>query len=75
VERLSSFEDRVHPATDVALRLRVPFSDVRSATALTADANATAGKIPFTIERAAGETWIAVTLPKLELSTILVFAL
>ena len=75
VERLSSFEDRVHPATDVAVRLRVPFSDIRSVTALTADANATAGKIPFTIERAAGETWIAVTLPKLELSTILVFAL
>ena len=74
VERLSAFEDRVHPVTDLSLRLRVPFAKVRSVTALTADVTATAGNLPFTVERAAEATWVMVRLPQLALSTILVVA-
>jgi len=74
IERLSSFEDRVHPVAGVTMRLRVPFAKVRSVTALTADANATSGKLPFTVEQTSGETAVRVRLPKFEISTILVIA-
>ena len=72
LERLSSFEDRVHPVTDLVLRVRVPFARVRSVTALTADRGGSAGKLPFTVKCVAGVTSVIVRVPNLEISTILV---
>jgi hypothetical protein len=43
VQRLSSFEDKVNPATDVRVQVRVPFA-ARSVNALSADAEATQGR-------------------------------
>ena len=72
IERLSSYEDRVHSVTNCALRIRVTFDKARTVTALTADKAATSGKLPFTMERTAGETAVRVRLPKLDIGTILV---
>lgn len=72
IERLSSFEDRVHPADDVAVRVRVPFSNPRSVAALTADAGATQGSAPFTVVQDGKETWVHIQVSRIEIGTILV---
>jgi hypothetical protein len=72
VQRLSSFADQVAAATEVQLTCRVPFKRVRSVRALTADSDATAGRLPFTAQRDGRETVVKATLPRLEIATILV---
>jgi hypothetical protein len=72
VERLSSFEDKVHPAANVRLRVSVPGPGVRSVRAISADAEATRGAVPFTTTRDADGAQVEVTIPSLRLSTILV---
>jgi len=70
VQRLSSFEDKVTPAADVRLQVRVPFAP-KSVKAISADAEATQGSVPFTSAQEDGDHSLAVTIPHLEISTIL----
>ncbi len=72
VERLSSFEDKVHPANDVTLRVRVPFDEVKSVKAISADSQATAGDVPFTILPEGSRSKIEINLPAVLISTLLV---
>jgi hypothetical protein len=72
VQRLSSFEDRVTPAADLRLAVRVPLRKVRSVRALTADAAGTSGALPFSGTAQGGETLVQIPLPRLEIATILV---
>jgi len=72
VERLSSFEDKVHAVSDVRLTVRVPFAEVRSVTALTADDGTTAGALVFRAGREGMGTVIETAVPRLEISAILV---
>lgn len=71
VQRLSSFEDKVNPAADVRLQIRVPFV-ARTMKALSADAEATQGQIQFTSVRENNKTVLDLTIPRLMISTMLV---
>jgi hypothetical protein len=72
VQRLSSFADKVGAAEDVRVTVRVPFKEVRSVRALTADAGATAGLLSFSAQRTGAESEVELTLPRLEMATLLV---
>lgn len=72
VQRLSSFEDQVTPASGVHITVHVPFGAVRSVKAISADANGANGPIPFSATPERGGQRVQVTLPMLEISTILV---
>ena len=71
LERVSSFEDRIHPAMNCRLRLRLPFSKVSACRALTCDPNGTEGPLEFSSCREAGQTYVECVLPCLEISTLL----
>jgi hypothetical protein len=72
LQRLSSFEDKVTPAVNVHLTIRVPFKKVRSVRALTADAGVTADLLPFTAARDGDESIVELRLPRVEIATLLV---
>ena len=72
IERVSSFQDAVHPANNVKLKCRVPLRKVRSVKALTADLAATAGKLGFTSIQQGADSLLEVVVPRLEISTLLV---
>lgn len=72
VERLSSFEDRMNPATDIRLTVKVPFPAVRTVGVRTADAGGTPGAAKFTAQRAGDDTLLEITIPRLEISAIVV---
>jgi len=68
VLRLSSYEDKVIPAKDIEVKLRLPFSHVHSVKALTSDVAATSGDLPFV----ANTDEVEIKIPRLDISTILV---
>lgn len=70
IERLSSFEDKIHPVSDITLRIRVPFGEVRSVRAISADPEATAGSLQFTEDASSGELVVETKIPRLIISTI-----
>jgi pimeloyl-ACP methyl ester carboxylesterase len=72
VQRISSFQDKVRPASNVRLQVRVPFAKVRSVKAITADSQATRGIIPFRRKADTRGTLLEITIPSLSISTILV---
>jgi hypothetical protein len=72
VQRLSSFEDKVTPALDIRVSLRVPFKKVRSVRALTADPEGAAGPLKFSLTSERAGSLIETTLPRLEIAAILV---
>jgi hypothetical protein len=71
VQRLSSFADKVIAAEAVGVTVRVPFKTIRSVRALTADAGATAGLLSFSAKRTGDESMVELTLPRLEIATLL----
>jgi hypothetical protein len=71
VQRLSSFEDKVTPVTDLRVVVCVPLKKVHSVRALTADAAAASGALPFSGTAKGRETLVQITLPHLEIATIL----
>lgn len=72
VQKLSSFEDRVTPASNVRLRVRCHRDLPTSVKALSADPDATRGAVSFTATRDKGVSVIEMTVPKVCISTILV---
>jgi hypothetical protein len=70
IQKLSSYEDRVTPATDIRIRLRSGDRPLREVIAYSADENATMGRIPHAAQGAAGV--VELSIPRLEISTILV---
>jgi hypothetical protein len=69
VERLSSFEDKVTPAADLSIRVRVPMAAVKSVTLLSADAEATSGPIAHTTDPSSGDLFVEFKVPKLAVSS------
>jgi hypothetical protein len=69
---LSSFEDKINPATDVRLTSRVPFPRVKSVRVESADDGATSGPLTFTTHSDGAETVLELTLPLLEISSMVV---
>ena len=74
VQRLSSFQDKVQPAENVRVTCRIPFKDVRSVRALTADNSGTSGDVGFSAKPDGNDTIVEATLPRLEIATILLIA-
>jgi len=72
VQRLSSFEDRVTPVTDLNVSVRVPFKNVQSVRALTTEPAGTSGALNFTTTLEGQETLVQTTLPHLEIASIVV---
>jgi hypothetical protein len=72
IERLSSFEDKVHLARDIRVSLRVPFTRVHSVRALTADAEASGASLDFAVNQEGEEAVVKFTVPRVEIGTILV---
>lgn len=72
VRRISSFEDKVTPASGIAVKVHVPMKRVRSVDALTADESATQGKIKFAAAEAQTGSEVSFQLPDVEISTIIV---
>ncbi|MBI3852047.1 MAG: hypothetical protein HY298_17450 [Verrucomicrobia bacterium] len=72
VQRLSSFEDKVTPALHAHLTCRVPFARVKSMRALTADAGATTGALPFTMRHDGTGAVVETTIPRLDIATVVV---
>lgn len=72
VQRLSSFEDKITPASNVRVVCRVPSGKVRSVRALTADDDATSGELQFTTSVSGKQTVVEVNVPKLQVATMLV---
>jgi len=72
VERISSFDDRVHPADDVHLILRCHGDVPTSIVASSADPEATVGPIQFTVTKEADANVVQLAVPRLFISTIFV---
>jgi len=72
VERLSSFEDKVNPVSDLRLQLRLPFATMKSVKALTADPEASQGLVPYKLVRDRKGAYLEITVPRLVVSTLLV---
>ena len=70
VRRLSSFQDQVSPVTNLQVTVTVPFRGVSSVQALTADEAGSKGPLPFSANRQVGETLVRLTVPLLEVSSI-----
>jgi hypothetical protein len=71
VQRLSSFEDRVNPVSQLRLRIRCKSKPPTTVKALSADVEATQGQIPFNVLLDKDVTLVEVTLSRGVISTIL----
>lgn len=72
IERLSSFDDRVTPAERVVVGVRVPYAAVQEVDLRTADEGVAAGPLPFTVEDADGSAVVRFTVPRIDVSAIVV---
>ena len=73
VQKISSFEDKMNPVSDVRITVRVPSKTVRSVRALTADTGVTRGLLAFTTWREGTHSMVEIKLDRLEIATILVY--
>jgi len=71
VQRLSSFQDKVAPISDLHVALRVPFKKVHSVLALTADSDASTGALKFSVTPEGQQTLVETTVPRLQIATVL----
>jgi hypothetical protein len=72
VQRLSSFEDKVTHASEIELTVRVPFTTVRDVTIFTADEHGTSGPAKFTTRQEGDDIFVEFTVPRLDVSAIIV---
>jgi hypothetical protein len=73
IQRRSSFEDQVIPATNVIVTCRIPLKQVHSIHALSADANLVPGPLAFRSKPTNDEqTIIQAKVPSVEISTIII---
>ena len=72
VQRLSSFKDKVTPATNVTITLVTPFQKVKTIRIDSADQETPAGPVKFTEKEVNGNNFVTFTLPTLAVSAIAV---
>ncbi len=70
IQRLSSFDDKVTPATDVKLAVTVPLN-ARAVGLRTADENTTSGRLEFTTRVDGSGTLVSTSVPRLDISAII----
>lgn len=71
IEKRSSLEDKITPATNTKLSVRVPFANIRDVTIRTADKEASTGPVKFSPRHEDGSTYVDVVVPRLDISAIL----
>jgi len=71
IQRLSSFEDKITPATDIGLSVTTP-ANVRSVRVLTADAGATSGPVEFKTSRAGNGAFVQMKIPRLDITAFVI---
>lgn len=71
IERLDSFQDRVHSADNVQVECYVPRRRVRTIVSMTPDAGTTSGLIPFECTDAPGGCRVRMVLPRVEITALL----
>jgi hypothetical protein len=74
VQRLSSFEDKVEPAENISLEVKVPFADVRSVELDSADETSTRGALEFTNERTDSGSSVKFSILPLEVSALVIIS-
>jgi hypothetical protein len=72
VQRISSFEDKVTPATDIEVKVRVPYKSVSSVTSHTADEQTTAGSLEFSTEAEDDQSLVKIKVPNVAINSIIV---
>jgi hypothetical protein len=71
IARISSFEDKVNPVSQLHLQIRCGSKAPRSVRAITADSEATAGPVNFKLNKEHADNVVDLTVPALRISTIL----
>ena len=71
IQKVSSFEDKINPAADVQIEVRVPFRRVRAVRILSAE-SAPGEKLQFTARWEGGRSFVKTVVPRLDISAILV---
>ena len=72
IGRRSSFEDRVTPAEDLTVSVRVPFREIKSVRVSTADEGITSGPVECKAEEQEGEKRITVKVPRLDIAMMVI---
>jgi hypothetical protein len=72
IERISSFEDKVSPAENIKLSVRVPSTEVLAVTSHTIDVHGSAGMLNFMTEKDGDESVVEIRVPRLDISAIVV---
>jgi hypothetical protein len=72
VQKLNSFEDKVTPATNIELTVKIPFAKVHRAKLLTADPGASSGTVEVSTKKDGQENFMHATVQRLDISSILV---
>jgi hypothetical protein len=72
IQRLSSFEDKVTPATNVQIRVTVPFEKVRSVKMESADEKAARATTKYNVSKAPGPKSVDVMIADLAISALVV---
>jgi hypothetical protein len=72
VQRISSFEDRVKPATQVRIRVRCGKAQPTKVRVRSADDHGTRGAVPMAVTADGGEFVAELTVPRVEVSAIVV---
>ncbi len=71
VRRLSSFEDAVTPASDVRIRVRVPFANVRTVTGYSADEGTSKGRLSLVLRQVGTGAEVEFTVTRLDIAAII----
>jgi hypothetical protein len=71
VRKKSSFDDEVFPATNIHIDLKLGKGRIRSAHIISADSHATVGKVPFEIVQREGNQILRLSIPRIDISSIL----
>jgi hypothetical protein len=72
IERLSSFEDRVTPAENLTVTVRVPFKTVKAVRVSTADQGVASGPVEYTAKEDDNGNTLTVQVPLLDIALMLI---
>jgi hypothetical protein len=72
IERLSSFEDRVTPAENLTVTVRVPFKTVKAVRVSTADQGVASGPVEYTVKEDDNGNTLTVQIPLLDIALMLI---
>ena len=71
-QKVSSFTDKITPASDVRLSVRVPFKRVHTVKVLTADKDGSRGSLEFQTTRIGAGSVVTTVIPRTEIASLIV---